>query len=342
MSSPTNDAALDPTRNLSETTLQDQPLPAERRRSSRASSAVASASLASTFQNPLPAASAPKSTPRGGARKLAGRGATRPNARKGKQTFAGGPSQTPELDSTATGSSTGDDYVPVASGSGSKRTGGATGRGGMQDDFHAAPELPPVPEGEELDMLRQAAIAALAAQATGLEGARQTEPDAEAPPLMSATARGKRRAETAGDGEGNSREGKAPARRSRSVSVAGSASVDGGEESVKLKVKREKKPLKKVTKKSVRRPELPALFKIDNPNEEVLQEREKELQRAMDPELAKKVGASLAKQSDIYKKAYAALEQELIRVQIEESVLRNVKKVVRDERDKLRYARGAG
>lgn len=41
------------------------------------------------------------------------------------------------------------------------------------------------------------------------------------------------------------------------------------------------------------------------------------------------MGVSLEKQSTIYKTAYAALEQELIRIQIEESVLRNVKKVVR-------------
>lgn len=78
------------------------------------------------------------------------------------------------------------------------------------------------------------------------------------------------------------------------------------------------------------------------------------------------MGVSLEKQSTIYKTSYAALEQELIRIQIEESVLRNVKKVVRvslclrllalrddkanchvclhsqDERDKLRYAQGAG
>lgn len=159
----------------------------------------------------------------------------------------------------------------------------SSGHGGSQ----ASAELPPVLEGEESDTLRRGAAAPHAThgqegQIGGASAVDRHLPTGETPPPLSAKARGKRKADAGG--EPAAKKSKAPTRRrSRSVSVAGSASVDGGEEAVKPKVKRDRKPLKKVTKKSVRRPELPALFKIDNPNAEVLQEREKELQRGMDP-----------------------------------------------------------
>lgn len=288
MSSPARDAAPDSTQDPSNTLLQDQHPPAEQRRSSRASSAAASAALSSSFAASPPVASAPKSTPRRDARKPTGRAAAASTSRKGKQTVVGGTAEAPDVAATAVGDSTTNNYVPVASGSGSRKTGAAGGIDSAQNGFQTSAELPPVPEGEELDMLRQVAVAALAAQDqsdqdAGAGGAPRTEPARGAPPALSAKPRGKRKADEGGEAEAAPRKGKAPARRSRSVSVAGSTSVDGGEEAVKPKVRRDKKPLKKITKKSVRRPELPAIFKIDNPNQEVLEERKKELQRGMDP-----------------------------------------------------------
>lgn len=49
--------------------------------------------------------------------------------------------------------------------------------------------------------------------------------------------------------------------------------------------------------------------------------------------LARKLHAALERQKSIYRGAYQALESELIKVQIEDSVLRNLKTVVKVSRD---------
>ncbi|GAA5997695.1 uncharacterized protein JCM10292_001031 [Rhodotorula paludigena] len=57
-------------------------------------------------------------------------------------------------------------------------------------------------------------------------------------------------------------------------------------------------------------------------------EQKAELERAMDPALGMTVLETLAAQRDVYERAYGALHDELVKAQIEESVLNNVKTIL--------------
>ncbi|GAA5905981.1 hypothetical protein JCM6882_009088 [Rhodosporidiobolus microsporus] len=67
------------------------------------------------------------------------------------------------------------------------------------------------------------------------------------------------------------------------------------------------------------------------------QDVEELLQKARDPAFAANLLASLTAQQDCYTRAYQALNDELFKAQVEESVLNNVKLLVLKRRDEIRY-----
>ncbi|BGP20594.1 hypothetical protein JCM10213v2_008757 [Rhodosporidiobolus nylandii] len=76
----------------------------------------------------------------------------------------------------------------------------------------------------------------------------------------------------------------------------------------------------------------------DEGTEEQLRE---ELKRAKDPAFAITLLSALASHQDYYDRAYKALNDELVKAQIEESVLNNVKSIVVERRDEIRRAEKA-
>ncbi|GAA5870997.1 hypothetical protein JCM8547_000053 [Rhodosporidiobolus lusitaniae] len=64
---------------------------------------------------------------------------------------------------------------------------------------------------------------------------------------------------------------------------------------------------------------------------------EKEIARAKNPIFLTTLRASLASHEAYYDRAYQALHDELVKAQIEESVLSNVKRIVLERRDDIRY-----
>jgi len=68
---------------------------------------------------------------------------------------------------------------------------------------------------------------------------------------------------------------------------------------------------------------------VDEGDEE---ERAALLSKGLEPEFSKTLLEALGTHAELYQRAYNALNDELIKVQIEEAVLRNVKTVVLNEK----------
>ncbi|GAA5908515.1 uncharacterized protein JCM6883_005571 [Sporobolomyces salmoneus] len=71
--------------------------------------------------------------------------------------------------------------------------------------------------------------------------------------------------------------------------------------------------------------------------EELTEEQMRELQRAMNPNFAPELLAMLEEHAEQYNRAYKALQEELLAVQVEESYLEHIKEVALEMRNNIRY-----
>ncbi|BGP35749.1 hypothetical protein JCM10296v2_007601 [Rhodotorula toruloides] len=166
------------------------------------------------------------------------------------------------------------------------------------------------------------------------------------------------------DGEGDDEAGSSPAasERARSVSLAASATKGKGRSGGASSAA--KNALKIKLPKGVEVPPIPTLFQgranlgklldsvkqvvvagghearvFEGEGEDVMTEEElDELERAMDPALAKELLTDLAHQRETLDQAYAAFNDELFKAQIEESVLNNVQALLVEQRELMRKA----
>ncbi|GAA5979412.1 hypothetical protein JCM5350_003895 [Sporobolomyces pararoseus] len=78
---------------------------------------------------------------------------------------------------------------------------------------------------------------------------------------------------------------------------------------------------------------------VGGPEEEELltEEQKRELQRALNPQFTTRLLTTLEEHSQQYARAYKALQEELLAVQIEESLLEHVKEVALEMRNNIRY-----
>ncbi|GAA5942225.1 hypothetical protein JCM10213_003839 [Rhodosporidiobolus nylandii] len=186
--------------------------------------------------------------------------------------------------------------------------------------------------------------------------------DDPAPSALSAKAQGKRRARSSSSASASFAGPQPypyPARsKPRNNSLAAKIQAAGGLDKVagrRMKVKGLKG--QGLGKKGVVLPLVPELFRFarqmraggepswmgegsgtDEATEERLRE---ELKRAKDPAFAITLLSALASHQDYYDRAYKALNDELVKAQIEESVLNNVKSIVVERRDEIRRAEKA-